>query len=288
MATTIKDAFKTFRSRLEITDLQAETVSTRQQNVRDAIAAEMTVLDDFLTGSYRRHTMIALLKEADIDVFIVLDPEYYEKDGQGALLDKVKRVLKKTYPKTPEISRDGQAVTITFTDFQVDVVPGFYRSGGGYFIPNTQGGTWIATDPKEHVRLSSDHNQAHHGDLVPLEKMLKRWNREINRHFRSFHLEVLVWDIFGGVTITDFSSGARYFFDKGRTKIKQKNPDPSGYGGDVGYYINSQTKIDEAVSRFTTAYNRAVKAEEYAAKGKIEEAIREWRKIFGDTFPAYG
>lgn len=287
MATTIKEAFKTFKSHLEITDLQAQTVSTRQQNVRKAVAAELTVLDDFLTGSYCRSTMIAPLSQADIDIFVVLHSDYYRKDGQAALLERVKRVLKKTYPSTPEISRDGQAVTITFTDFQVDVVPGFNRQGGGYLIPNTVGSTWIETNPKEHERLSSEYNRAHNGDLVPLVKMLKRWNREINRYFHSFHLEVLAWDIFDGVTISNFSSGARYFFDKGRTAITQKNADPAGYGGDVGYYITN-ANVDEAVSRFTTAYNRAVKAEEYEAKGKIADAIGEWRKIFGDTFPAYG
>lgn len=287
MATTVKEAFKTFRSRLEITDLQAQTVSTRQQNVRKAVAAELTVLTDFLTGSYCRSTLIAPLSQADVDIFVVLDPKYYEKDGQAALLERVKRALKKQYDLS-DISRDGQAITITFSDFKVDVVPGFYRSGGGYLIPNTQGSTWIETNPKEHERLSSENNQAHNGDLVPLEKMIKRWNREIGRHFRSFHLEVLAWDILDGVTISSFSSGARYYFDKGRTTIKQKNADPAGYGGDVGYYISSQTQIDEAVSRFTTAYNRAIKAEEYEAKGKVADAIGEWRKIFGDTFPAYG
>lgn len=287
MATTVKEAFKTFRSRLEITDLQAQTVSTRQQNVRKAVAAELTVLTDFLTGSYCRSTLIAPLSQADVDIFVVLDPKYYEKDGQAALLERVKRALKKQYDLS-DISRDGQAVTITFSDFKVDVVPGFYRSGGGYLIPNTQGSTWIETNPKEHERLSSENNQAHNGDLVPLEKMIKRWNREIGRHFRSFHLEVLAWDILDGVTISSFSSGARYYFDKGRTTIKQKNADPAGYGGDVGYYISSQAQIDEAVSRFTTAYNRAIKAEEYEAKGKVADAIGEWRKIFGDTFPAYG
>ena len=66
--------------------------------------------------------MIAPLATADIDIFVILDSKYYEKDGQAALLDKVKRALKATY-KTPEISRNGQAVTITFTDFKVDVVP---------------------------------------------------------------------------------------------------------------------------------------------------------------------
>ncbi len=287
MAKTIKSAFEAFKSNLEITDLQTQTVSTRQKNVRAVIEADLTVLDSFLTGSYCRSTMIAPLAKADIDIFFVLHSQYYEKDGQASLLDRVKRVLRKEY-KTPDISRDGQAVTITFSDFKVDVVPGFNRQGGGYLIPNTQGRTWISTNPKEHERLSSEHNKAHSYDLVPLEKMLKCWNRQIGGHFRSFHLEVLAWHIFSGVTISSFSSGARYFFDKGRTLVTQKNPDPAGYGGDIGYYINTAEAIESAASRFTTAYNRAIKAEEYERNGKIASAIEEWQKIFGDYFPSYG
>jgi len=288
MATTVKQGFKTLKSNLEITDLQQGTVSTRQKNVRKAVEAELTVLSSFLTGSYSRSTMIAPLSEADIDVFTVLDPSYHEANGQASLLDKVKRVLKKTY-KTPEISRNGQAVTITFLDFIVDVVPAFHRKGGGYLIPSTYGGgLWIATDPKKHVDISSSANAAHNGDLVPLIKMIKCWNRTIHRHFRSFHLEVLAWSIFDGVTISDYPSGMRYFFDKGRDLISKKNPDPTGYNDDVGYYINTREKIDAAVSRFTTAYDRACKAEAYDKDGKVEDAINEWRKIFNNSFPAYG
>ncbi len=288
MATTVKQGFKILKSNLEITDLQQETVSTRQKNVRKAVGAELTVLDSFLTGSYSRNTMIAPLSEADIDVFVVLDPSYYERNGQASLLDKVKRVLRKTYPETLEISRNGQAVTITFSDFMVDVVPAFYRNGGGYLIPSTYGGgLWIATDPKKHVEISSSANAAHNGDLVPLVKMTRCWNRTIQRHFRSFHLEVLVWSIFDRVTISDYPSGMRYFFDKGKELISKENPDPTGYNDDVGYYIDTREKIDEAVFRFTTAYNRACKAEAYDRDGKVEDAINEWRKIFGSSFPAY-
>ena len=287
MATTVKQAFATFKGNLEITDLQAETVSTRQRQVREAVEDGLEVVDHFLTGSYRRSTMIAPLKEADIDIFFVLSSDYFEKNsGQAALLERVKRTLRKRY-RTPDISRDGQAVTISFNDFEVDVVPGFNRKGGGYLIPNTQGNTWISTDPKAHVRLSTEHNQAHSDMLVPLEKMIKRWNREINRHFRSFHLEVLTWEIFDGVAFSTYSEGALYFFDKGRSKIRRVNADPAGYGGDVGYYIDDNN-VEQAVSRFTTAYSRALKAEDFEARGKISDAIDEWRKIFGDAFPAYG
>lgn len=287
MAKTIKQSFSDFKSNLEITGLQKSTVSTRQENVRDAVEKEMNVLDSFLTGSYSRSTMISPLSEADIDIFIVLDPKYYEANGQASLLDKVKRVLRKTYTKTPEISRNGQAVTITFTDFVVDVVPAFYRQGGGYLIPNSKTSSWIATNPKVHVELMSNENASHNGDLVPCVKMIKGWNKGINDAFVSFYLELIAVKIFSGVTISDFPSGTRYFFDKGREAIKYKATDPAGYGDQVNGLRNCNS-VEDAVGRFETAYNRALKAEEYERKGYTQNAVDEWRKIFGDYFPAYG
>lgn len=289
MATTVTQAFAKLKSNLEITDLQESTVSTRQQNVRAAVESDFAVLASFLTGSYSRHTMIAPLNEADIDIFTVLHSDYYKADGQANLLDKVKTVLKKTYPRTPDISRNGQAVTIQFTDFAVDVVPSFHRQGGGYLIPNSARQTWIATDPKKHVDIMSDANSKHNGDLVPLIKMIKCWNRNIDRDFHSFHLEVLALQILEGVKINNFSSGTRYFFDKGREHVRKKNLDPAGYGdGDVGAYLNTNPKIENAVNRFETAYNRAIKAEDSESRGYISDAIGMWGKIFGNYFPSYG
>lgn len=43
----------------------------------------------------------------------------------------------------------------------VDVVPAFYRNGGGYLIPSSVGQIWIATDPKKHVEIMSVANKAH-------------------------------------------------------------------------------------------------------------------------------
>jgi len=289
MARTIPQSFRDFCSNLEITDLQQSAVSTRHTNVRDAMNKGFDVLDDFLTGSYSRSTLIAPLSEADIDVFIVLDPKYYSADGPASLLDSAKRTLKLTYPKTPDISRNGQAVTIAFTDFTIDVVPGFYRQGGGYLIPTTSnGGRWLPTDPKVHVDLSTKHNKAHNGDLVPMVKILKCWNRSVNSPFRSFHLEALAWSIFSGIGISDYPSGARYFFDKARNYVRSKLADPAGYSDDIGYYICNEAAFAAVISKLDTAYNRAFKAEKYASENKIPRAVEEWQKVFGDYFPSYG
>ncbi len=288
MPTTIIQGFDKLRQNLEITDLQATAVSTSQQNVRSAIESEINILDSFLTGSYRRNTMIAPLSKADVDVFIVLHPDYYEHNGQASLLDKVKRVLRKTYPKTPEISRNGQAVTITFTDFTVDVVPAFYRNGGGFLIPDSILQQWIETDPKAHVEIWSNRNKAHNGNLVPLIKMMKGWNKQHSGLMRSFHLETLILQVLNNVTISDYPSGTRYVFDKARFQIQYAILDPAGYGGNVGAYLDTSTKIQDVVSRLETAYNRAVEAERLALENKTKEAYDKWRFIWGDYFPAYG
>ena len=68
MATTVTRAFEQLKRNLEITGLQRSTVSTRQQNVRADVEAEMKVLVSFLTGSYIKHTMIAPLSKVDIDI----------------------------------------------------------------------------------------------------------------------------------------------------------------------------------------------------------------------------
>lgn len=292
MPITTAQGFNQLTSNLNISGLQTTTVSTRQKNVRDAVAKELAVLDSFLAGSYRRSTMIAPLYSADIDVFVVLDASYYRRysgqsDGQANLLDMVKRVIKKTYPKTPDISRNGQAVTIQFTDFQVDVVPAFHRQGGGYLIADSVSKTWISTDPKKHIELFSTANAQHSGDLVPLIKMIKGWNVENGRYFRSFHLEVLALQILTNVQISNFHSGIRYFFEHGIAKIAKQNRDPAGYGDDIGRYI-TLAKVPEAQSRFTTAFNRASRAEEAAREGKMADAYAAWKLIFGKYFPSYG
>ena len=293
MATTINQAFLKLKENVEITGLQSSTVSTRQANVREVVEAELEVLDSFLTGSYARATMIAPLSEADIDVFVILKSDYYhnyngQNGGQAGLLDLVKKALRKTYTRTPDIGRNGQAVTIRFDDFLIDVVPGFNRQGGGYLIPNSITQSWISTDPTKHVDISTEANAGHDGDLIPLIKMIKAWNKNIDQYFRSFHLEVLVWSILSGVTISDFPSAVRFFLDKGRELVSKQNPDPAGYGGDVGSYINNAAKIQEAVGKFQFAYERAVKAEDYEQRGYTADAVEMWRKVFGDYFPSYG
>lgn len=286
MPRTIDEAFRVLRSKLEITGLQEKTVSTRQAAIRSVLEKDFAVLESFLTGSYRRSTMISPLKEADVDIFIVLDPKHYAAHGQNNLLSAVRNSLLKTYTKTPKIRPDGHAVTITFTDFKVDVVPGFYCTGGGFLIPDTSGPRWISTDPKRHVEIWSEANKAHNGDLVPLLKMLKAWNASRNL-LTSFHLETLTLSVIDKVTISSFPSGIRFFFDKARAKIRTNLADPAGYSDDVAQHVNTLDQINTIVKRMDWALARAREAEQLADAGKITDAFAKWAQLMPNHFPAY-
>ena len=231
--------------------------------------------------------MISPLKEADIDIVAVMHHSYYQPDGHASLLDRVKRILQKRYPTTPKISRDGQAVTITFNDFCVDVVPAFNRSGGGYLIPDSIQGQWIQTDPKKHVEIWAEANKKHSFNLVPIIKMMKAWNRMHSALFRSFTLETLTLQTLDGVTIADYPSGVRYVFDRARHLIRLGIRDPAGYGGNIASYLDTHEKVTQVVKRLEAAYKLALEAEDFDKRGKPDLAFSKWGIIFGDYFPTY-
>lgn len=294
MATTVTQGFDKLKSNLQITEPQLSVVSRRQQGVREALKQVLPVVDggDFLTGSYIRKTMIAPLKDADIDVFIVLDGSHFHEYKPASLLDKAKGILKQAYTETTDISRDGQAVTISFHDFKVDVVPAFPGRilfwDNGYKIADTISGQWISTNPKDHIQIWSKANEKHNGNLIPLIKMIKCWNRENGSLLHSFHLECLILKILEDRTIPDYPSAIRLVFDKARSTVQYPISDPAGYNSNVGAYLKIQGKKGEVVRQLELAYRRAKNAEEWVRWGNIEDAYYYWRKIFGDDFPAYG
>lgn len=281
---SVPRAFDVFASRLEITDLQQGTVSARQEAVRAALGRRLRVLDTFLTGSYRRHTMIGPLARADVDLFCVLDPGYHRPGGQAALLDAVRKALREAYPKTPRISPSGQAVTIRFTDFIIEVVPAFYRQGGGFLIPSSTEARWIETDPKVHEAFIANANAIHGGKLVPLIKMIKAWNRNAGSPLRSFYLELMTEAVLRGCQIGDYRSAATFVFERARKAVRWTAIDPAGF--DEGRVQGlGHGGVPEAAAAFDLAVRRSYTALLAERSGQGQLALSLWRQVFGPPFP---
>jgi hypothetical protein len=291
---TVTGPFEGFRGNLEITGLQEGVVAARQERVRAAVARGLKVRGSFLTGSYRRRTLIAPMAEADVDILVVLDREY-RKRGPRAVLDLMKAALCEEYPSS-RVSRNGQAVTIRFTDFTVDVVPAFetWWESDVLDICNSGDDTWIRTNPKQHIKISSKINWRTAGLLVPSVKMLKAWNRASGRPLRSFHLEVLAWKVFDSGWRTGFfgpglgmgtdPENLARFFTEAPAWLRRKLPDPARDEGDVGAYLTDLGR-DEAISKMGTVGSRCQRAAELLAGGDAIAANALYRKVFGDAFP---
>jgi hypothetical protein len=289
------DAFACFRRSLELTGLQESLVADRQAKVRAAAEGRLAVSASFLTGSYRRHTLITPLREADVDIMIVLDRDYRRR-GARAVLELVKSALHETYPSS-RISRNGQAVTITFADFTVDVVPAFatrWWEDDGWDICNSGDDTWIRTNPGKHIELSSKINQRTGGLLVPAVKMLKAWNRNAGRPLRSFHLEVLAWKVFDpgwlaawfgpGVGMGSDPENVGRFFAEAPDRLRRKLRDPARGEGDLGGYLTDRARED-ALSKLATAASRCARAAQLLDDGDAAGASVLYQKVFGDAFP---
>ena len=200
MATTVLTAFSLFKTRLEATAIQTITASQRHQAVRRHLNDAFAVDHSLLIGSYIRDTACRPLK--DIDLMVILNKAQYEityrrRQGPYALLTDVKRALATAYPKT-RIRIDGQAVTMRFSEFTLDVVPAFAIRDveeGDLVLPDSPGNSWIRTNPKKHRRLMIEANKRSGDMLKPLVKMAKAWNRNNGDILNGFHIEVMVYRI---------------------------------------------------------------------------------------------
>jgi hypothetical protein len=236
--------------------------------------------------------MIAPLKRADVDIVVVFPYQTHADYAASRLIDKLRRALLKAFAGqqlsewagAPAMSRNGRALVIAFSDFLVAVLPALKRPEGGLLIPNWMTNTYIVTDPVAHVELWNASDAAHGGALKPLMRALKGWNRETGELFGPFHLEALCRDAFAATVIADTPSALSHFFDVVRSKLDEPFPDPAGYGGDLGAYLDAD-KIKVARLRLETALTRSARALAGAQRGDLDGALAQWRLLFGEYFP---
>lgn len=283
----VKDAFAKLKSNLEITNTEEDKAKRRHANIRDHVRSHWTLSADFLTGSYARETKTKPLK--DVDVFVVIDgsgPQAsYREQSPAAVLDALLAILRE---KWEEAYLDETAVVVPYSGdeelLSVEVVPAFDRVGGGYLIPSPTPGQWLATDPTKHADASTDKNKACDGDYVPLVKMLKAINREMDEPVTpSFLLEVMALDILRP-PISRYSDDIITFLATAAERINEPWPDPAGVGPDVNTAM-SPSERDQAAAALHEAQGIAEYASDLEEEEHERQAVDEWRRIFGSRMP---
>jgi hypothetical protein len=292
---TVEDAFKKFKSRLELNDREQKNASDRHTEVRDHIRKSFSIDNDFLTGSYRRHTKTKPLK--DIDIFFVLGEKekHYRQEAPQVALDAFETALLKKYDRSA-VGKQRRSTTVNFgidvdandnTDYRivsVDLVPAFVE-GDHYEIPDSKEGTWIKTNPKIHAEKAVAAHQAYGNEWKGLVRMMKYWNNHNGKPIKpSFLIEVMALGVLHGGFSGRFDREMQSFFATLASRIHDAWADPSGLGPDVSDMMSTAQK-DSAKQSLLGAERQAAAAIHMVREGKNGDALKAWRALLGPKFP---
>jgi hypothetical protein len=223
-----------------------------------------------------------------VDIFVVIASEgaqvQLRQSGPRAILDKLTLVLGGKYDS---VVVDRMACTVNFGSgdeiVSFDVVPAFERATDEFEIPDTNTGTWIATNPKRHHEMSTKKNKECDGRFVPFVKMAKAINRELGEPVKpSFLIEVMAQDLvkepFGR-----YQDEVRWFLASASEGVETSWPDPAGLGPDVNTMSPSErSKAGTALNDALSVAERAIRLED---DGQERAAVEEWRRLFSWRMP---
>ena len=289
MASTVSQAFVEFARRIDATDAQRDLIATRRRTVdgylRDSFgpSSNMPLISTHIIGSADRETIIRPLD--DIDVMAVFNDDLvwntYRFDSTK-LLYRVRDAL--SGYRVEVVGARGQAVRLFYKSGpHVDIAPVFpLTDGSGAYVLPAGGGRWVGTHRQYHADFMARRNRELSGYLKPLIRLLKRWNRVHSNRLKSFHLEMVAQATFGSLN-GNTRQAVHAFFDWAPGYLHVQ--DPAGHGGDLGAYLFLREQAVRDSMR--SARDRAARAMQAEAAGDHAEAIRLWRIIFGDEFPAY-
>lgn len=295
---TIDEAFRKFKSRLELNDREQKNAIERHTEVREHIRGKFTIDSDFLTGSYARYTKTKPLK--DIDIFFVMkeSEKHCRNKGAGVVLDDYEAALVEKYGRMAT-RRQSRSINIDFgveireedkTDYKilsVDVVPAF-ACGDDFEIPDCDTGRWIKTNPKTHATKATQAHQAYGNEWKGLVRMVKYWNNNKKHGEKpvkpSFLIEVMALQCLYGGWGGEFDRELQSFFATLASRISEAWSDPAGLGPPISNSMDA-ARVAKAQQALRQAASEADRAINLVRQGRTGDALKAWRDLLGPMFP---
>lgn len=267
--------------------------------IRDHLRTQAKFKDryvtSFLSGSYARDSAIRPRSTSngqerpDVDIIIVTN--FSTDDHPDTVLKEVCKALEDGGDGYEVERINKRSVRVETWQAEMDIVP-VASTWNGYMIPDRDTGTWKFTNPPVHTSWSSAQNTRFGGRFKPLVKLFKWWRR-INpltgRRPKGFVLEVLV-GLHAPTGETHYGEAFAQLLENiydaygYHASIGQKPfiADPADGSNDIlgKVSVAQWTEFIEKVRVYAGIARRAQDADD------IEEATRQWRRVFGDRFKA--
>lgn len=181
------------------------------------------LVNDFMIGSYARHTALTPLD--DIDLVFIIDPRFWQTKLQGLVgkrpsskkvLGTFATALRRRYRKT-SVRLQRRSVGLLLSKAKIDLVPAIPDPSrtNWLYIPDRKKDSWIESAPQIHTDVATAVNKANGGRFKPLVRILKAWNNRIpkNARLKSFAIETIATRLFSRVSMVSLLDGLDLFFD---------------------------------------------------------------------------
>ena len=234
-------------------------------------------------------------------------PRWYRNGviSSEVIINEYAAVLRRHYPEPTEVYPNGQAISIRMTHGETkdtdglgyDIVPCFslesseYGNGEKfYLIPDGSNG-WIRTNPRLDADICDYLNKYHNGVYKKVVRLVKFWNKtKLNGVLSSYYIEHAMCGIFSEkakerIVLSKVSQGVAWgMYELNRvlrignqkSMINGAPEITSGLKG-ISALILAEVECEEVANCAKSAWNLESALNEVAA-------IKEWKKVFGDSF----
>jgi len=295
---TTQQQFEDMLSEIEPSPSTVAACSSAHRTLRDALAEDdefrAVHVRSFLSGSYVRDTAIrptsvgGVVQRPDVDIIAVTG--HTSDDEPKVVLDAVHQALVGAGYANLTINR--RSINVRLVNVDMDVVP-VIENGDSFLIPDMHLEDWLPTNPPAHTQWTIDVNAKAGGRFKKLVKLFKWWRRvhmpaELKRP-KGFILECLVAKHMS-YTETNLETllvgllevvrdNYRVYADNGFVPFVE---DP----GVPGNNVFSAVKAEEFKTFYDKLSEHAALARQAKSETDDEEALKLWRQVLGQRFPA--
>ena len=285
---SVADMFSDFLDNLVIQN--TETISLRygeltaalNKKFRDTESKTANVLQ---VGSFGRNTGIDGI--SDLDMLYIMPKGEWDtyKDGkQLKLLQDVKAAVLARYPAT-DVRVDRLVVTVTYTDFHVEIQPVFEQDDQSYKYPDTKDeGSWKITKPREEMEAVSKMDGEKNLNLKRLCKMARAWKNKHGLEISGLLIDTLAYNFLESTIEYDDRSFLYYdWLSRDFFEYLGELPDQDYYAAPgSGQRVRVRKKFQRKARKAHRLCLAAIEAQEKENKNVNEK----WKKVYGRQFPA--
>lgn len=267
------------KNRSEISKRYNEITKVLNQNFRNSTSETDNC---FQIGSFGRNTAIDGI--SDLDMLYIL-PDEIKKDycndeeGPRKIFSRVRNAIIARYPRT-KIRVDQCVLSISYTNFNIEVQPVFENTDGSFSYPDTYTKGWKITKPRDEITALNETDKLKNGVLKALCKITRAWKNKSGVVMGGLLIDTLAYnflnsvDLYDSATISDFPELCRNFFD-----FLSKEPEQNYY---LALGSNQQVKVKKPFQKKSErALNMCIEA--LNAQNENKQA-QKWRDIFGRQF----